>query len=182
MPLKRPPPRLEATLDAGAKPKKARAKHRPNGHRRMSNEERRHKPSDETRKMISNMASYGLDVIKISMLSGLSSATIYRYYRHEMMTAATQKDLMVLQGAFLKAIGGPEQNWEKADPQMQRWWIAVRQRWAPPADKSINANMNMDLSKLSDRQLDELERILEAANPDNRGYPAGEIIPPEPSD
>lgn len=183
MPSKRlqlPPPRLEASLEAeGVKgPKKKTAKKsRFNG--RTKPPIQRHTPSDETRKMIANMASYGLDVLKISKLSGLSSSTIYRHYRHEMMTAADQKDLIVLQSAFLKAIGGPEQNWEKADAAQQRWWIGVRQRWQLPATTSINANMNMDLSRLTDRQLDELERIMEAAAMDDRRYPEGEILPPE---
>jgi AcrR family transcriptional regulator len=184
MPLRRlpqPPPRLEASLEAeGVKPRKKKTAKKSRFNGRTKPPQQRHTPSDETRKMISNMASYGLDALKISKLSGLSTATIYKYYRHEMMTAADQKDLIVLQSAFLKAIGGPDQNWEKADAAQQRWWIAIRQRWQLPATTAINANMNMDLSRLTDRQLDELERIMEAASEmDDRGYPEGKIIPPE---
>lgn len=139
-------------------------------------EQERHQASDETRKMIANMASYGLDVLMISKLAGIAVQTIYRHYRHEMQTAAAQKDLVVLQTGFLKAIGGPAQDWEKADAGMIKWWIAARQNWQLPAQRTINANfnMNMDLSRLSDEQLDELERIMEAAAMDAGTDQAGE--------
>jgi hypothetical protein len=131
-----------------------------------------HQPSPEMRKTIANMAGYGLDVLTISKLAGIDPTTIYRHYRHEMQTASAQKDLMVLQSAFLKAVGGPEQNWEKADAGTQRWWIERRQGWQAPPQRIINERM--DLSRLSDRQLDELERIMEAAALDSGRDQAGE--------
>jgi hypothetical protein len=131
-----------------------------------------HIPSPEMRKTISNMASYGLDVLTISKLAGISPPTIYKHYGHEMKTASAQKDLLVLQGAFLKAVGGPNQNWEKADGQMQRWWIERRQGWQAPPQRIITERM--DLSRLSDRQLDELERIMETAALDAGRDQAGE--------
>ena len=132
----------------------------------------RHIPSPEMRKTISNMASYGLDVLTISKLAGIDATTIYRHYGHEMKTASAQKDLLVLQGAFLKAVGGPNQNWEKADGNMQRWWIERRQGWQAPPQRIISERM--DLSRLSDRQLDELERIMETAALDAGRDQAGE--------
>lgn len=132
----------------------------------------RHIPSPEMRKTISNMASYGLDVLTISRLAGINATTIYKHYGHEMKTASAQKDLMVLQGAFLKAVGGPDQNWEKADGHMQRWWIERRQGWQAPPQRIITERM--DLSRLSDRQLDELERIMETAALDAGRDQAGE--------
>ena len=162
-------------LDAGAAPlpEKTGRRHKSAGKPRHP-KQIKHIPSDETRKMIANMASYGLDVITISKLAGIAPNTLYRHYKHEMTTSAARKDLLVLQSAFLKAVGGPDQNWEKADAAMQKWWIGVRQGWRPPADRSINTNLNMDLSKLTDRQLDELERIMEAAALDDRGRSARE--------
>jgi hypothetical protein len=193
-PRGRPPkPRPEApAIEADLKPQAAAPRngrpyeHRPEGGKGKGPKQIHHVPSPETRKMIANMASYGLNVLTIVKLTGLSSATIYRHYGHEMQTAAAQKDLVVLQSAFLSAIGGPERNWEKADKPMQRWWIERRQPgWAPPPQRTMNINANMDLSRLSDEQLDELERILEAASPegaDDRGDSAGEIGPPIAAD
>lgn len=120
-----------------------------------------HVPSPEMRQTIANMASYGLDVITIGRLAGISAPTIYKHYSHEMKTASAQKDLMVMQSGFLKAVGGPKQDWEKADSGMIRWWIERRQGWQAPPQRIISERM--DLSRLSDRQLDELERIMEAA-------------------
>lgn len=155
--------KIAPTLDAGARPKlKLARKHRSAG-KATSKYRIAHHPTDESRKMIANMSSYGLDVLMVAKLSGISPPTLYKYYRHELTTSAAKKDLAVLQSAFLKAVGGPEQNWEKADAAQQRWWIGARQGWRPPPDRSINANFNMDLQRLSDRQLDELERIMEAA-------------------
>jgi hypothetical protein len=175
-------PIIQPTLDAGApiRPKTAWPDKRAG--RKIG--PKRHQPSEETRKIVSNMAGYGLDVLTVSKLTGLSSATLYKYYRHEMTTAAAQKDLIVLQSAFLKAIGGPEQNWEKADAAMQKWWISSRQGWRPPADRMVTANFHMDLTRLSDEELEQLERIMEAAALDDRRRAAlaGPEIEPEDGD
>jgi hypothetical protein len=181
MPFRKRP--IQPTLDAGARPPRPKTTYLGKGGGRPQGP-KRHRASDESRKIVGNMCSYGLDVLDVSRLSGLSTSTLYRHYKHELQTAALQKDLMVLQGAFLKCIGGPEQNWEKADGQMQRWWIASRQRWQPPAGRQINANFHMDLTRLSDQELEQLERIMEAAAMDDRGRAqiAGATIEPEDGD
>lgn len=180
--MKRSKP-IQPTLDAGAAPPRPKTAFRDKrGGRRIG--PKRHQASDETRKMISNMAGYGLDVLTVSRLTGLSTSTLYRHYKHELTTAAAQKDLIVLQSAFLKAIGGPEQNWEKADAGMQKWWISSRQGWRPPADRMVTANFHMDLTRLSDDELEQLERIMEAAALDDRRRSAlaGPAIEPEDGD
>jgi hypothetical protein len=175
---------IEPTLDAGAKPAKKKRLWREGarGGRPRSPKTILHVPTPEMRKTIANMAGYGLDVLTICKLTGMSSATLYRYYKFEMQCSAAQKDLMVLQSAFLKAIGGPDQNWEKADAAQQRWWIGARQGWRPPADRQINANFNMDLNRLSDAQLAELERIMEAAAMDPGGRQALTLLPDQSED
>lgn len=156
--LRKPKPR-ERDKDGKIIKKLRVLSHKEGGNRKPN--PKYHVASPEMRTTIANMAGYGLDVLTISKLAGISPPTIYKHYSHEMKTAAAKKDLMVLQGAFLRAVGGPQQDWEKSDPAMQRWWIERRQGWAPPPTRIINERM--DLTKLSDRQLDDLERIMEAA-------------------
>jgi hypothetical protein len=180
-----PGPTLDPWSQPQPKPKRGRGRPRkPSAEPRHPRNER-HSPSEETRRMISNMASYGLDVATISKIAGITAATIYRHYGHEMRTASAKKDLLVLQSAFLKAVGGPDQNWEKADAATQRWWISCRQGWALPQHQGANGLGGMDLSRLTDEQLDELERIMEAAaigpEMDAGGYSAREGDEIEPA-
>jgi hypothetical protein len=170
--------RTADAFDPPAPPPKNKSQRLPRAHR-LTKKRRKaametYQPNDEMRRTIANMASYGLDVMTISKLVELAPMTIYRHYGHEMKTAAAKKDLMVMQTGFLKAVGGPEQNWEKADAAMIRWWISVRQNWQLPAQRTINLHATLDLSKLSDQQLDELERIYEQAALEPGGHQAGE--------
>jgi len=123
-----------------------------------------HTPNESSRRMIANMSGYGLTRAQISKISGIDARSLYRYYGNELKTAALQKDLAMLQSAFLQGVGGPEMNWEKARPHMTKWWLEVRRGMIAPQKIEMDQRIQrIDLTALSDRELEALERIMAKA-------------------
>ena len=58
---------------------------------------------------------------------------------------------------------GPDHRWDKAKPQMTQFWLERNCGWLPPAVrmKMSGSIGHYDLSKLTDGQLDALEKLLE---------------------
>jgi hypothetical protein len=108
------------------------------------------------------MAAYGYPVHHILRVTGLQKAQL-RYLKTEIQTAGIRKDLDVLESGFMQAVGGPERDWARADGAMTRYWMERRLGWVPPPSRSVTLNANMDLDRLSDEQLLQLEALMEQA-------------------
>ena len=130
---------------------------------RMSEARRRElEPSDDAKAMVSNMAAYGYPVHHILRVTGLSKAQL-RYLRPEMERAGIVKDVNVLQSGYLQAVGGPELEWDKADGAMTRFYMERRLGWVAPPSRSVSLQASMDLDRLSDEQLLQLEALMALA-------------------
>lgn len=121
-----------------------------------------HIATDESRALVGRLASFGLSGPQVAELVDITLPTLYKHYGKQMRQAGLWKDVEVMESAFLKAVGGPDRDWEKSDAAQQRWWTEIRQRWRKPPEQHVVATV--DLTKLSDVELDELERILERAS------------------
>jgi hypothetical protein len=124
---------------------------------------RRH-PSPEARAIVARMSGYGFSVPQISKLTGYRPSTLYRSFREELTTSALQKDLDVLESAYHQAVGGPEKNFRLADPSMTRLWLGHRLGWKAPTAFQDPNKVTVDLDRLSDDELHDLDRILSAAS------------------
>jgi hypothetical protein len=82
-----------------------------------------------------------------------------------LQTAAITRDLTVAQSAYLQSVGGPDREWQKADGAMTRFWLEHRMGWRAPPDRLMSLNANLDLDRLSEAQLEQLEALMEAAAP-----------------
>jgi hypothetical protein len=122
-------------------------------------------PSDDAKRMVSNMASYGFSLHQILRFTGLHKAQM-RFCKKELQTAAITRDLTVAQSAYLQAVGGPERIWDRADGAMTRFWLERRMGWRAPPERSLALNANLDLDRLSEAQLEQLEALMEAAAPE----------------
>jgi hypothetical protein len=116
------------------------------------------------------MAGLGYSVPKISRLTGFRPSTLYRAFREELTTAADLRDLDVLESAFHQAVGGPERNFRHADASMTRFWLGQRLGWKQPTayDQARN-KVEIDLDRLSDEELHELDRIIGRASDGDTG-------------
>ena len=123
----------------------------------------RRQPSAEARAIVARMSGYGLSATQISKLTGYRPSTLYRAFRQELSTAALYKDLDVLESAYHQAVGGPEKNFRLADSSMTRMWLGYRLGWKAPTAFQDATKIEIDLDRLSDDELHELDRILSAA-------------------
>ena len=126
-------------------------------------QQRGDEPSEDARAMVRNMASYGFSLHQILRYTGLHKAQM-RHLKHELQTAAITRDLTVAQSGYLQAVGGPDRNWKEADGAMTRFWLERRMGWRAPPDRLMTLNANMDLDKLSEAQLEQLEKLMEIAH------------------
>jgi hypothetical protein len=135
---------------------------------------RRREPSEEARAIVARMAGLGLKVREIGRLTGYLPAALYRSFRHELTTARLKMDLDVLERAYWQAVGGPERDWKRADPGMTRLWLGQRQGWKAPPAHDRGKRVEIDLDRLSDDELTQLDQLLSQAGDEEAGSPAGE--------
>jgi hypothetical protein len=161
-------------LELGYKRARPRAKAAPASHSELASVLAPHQglkrePSLEARAIVSRLAGFGLSVTQISRLTGYRPSTLYRSFRHELSVASLQADVAVLESAYWQAVGGPEKDWRRAEPSMTRLWLGQRLGWKPPSVYGPSKSVQIDLDRLSDDELNELDRILERASDAGRG-------------
>jgi AcrR family transcriptional regulator len=121
------------------------------------------------------MAGLGFSVPQISKLTGYRPSTLFRFFRHELTTAALERDLDVVESAWRQAVGGPQKDFRLADASMTRFWLGHRLGWKAPTAFMNPHVREIDLDRLSDDELHELDRLLERAGdqgPGEGGPPA----------
>lgn len=120
----------------------------------------RRAPSAEARAIVQRMSGLGLSVTEIARLTGYRPSTLYRSFRQELSTAGLYKDLDVLESAYWQAVGGPEKDWRRADASMTRFWLGERRGWRARTAYDKPSQVSLDLDRLSDEELHELDRLL----------------------
>jgi AcrR family transcriptional regulator len=126
-------------------------------------------PDQESRRMVANMAAHGLTIKMITALTGMSKDQLYRYYGDELRTESAKKDLKVAEIAYMQAVGGPDADWEKSRESMTRWWLEKRVDLYKPQPPKVTITILMgmlNLEKLADEQLFQLQELLLLAAPD----------------
>lgn len=107
----------------------------------------------------------GSGVAKISRLTGFRPSTLYRVFRDKLTTAADLRDLDVIESAFHQPVGGPDRNFRHAEASMTRFWLGHRLGWKQPTSYDQARNkVEIDLDRLSDEELHELDRIISRAS------------------
>lgn len=111
--------------------------------------------------MVEALASYGIPHIEIGKVIGVDPKTLRKHYDPELETAQTKANAMVAQSLFAKAtskgITGPSVT-------AAIFWLKVRAGWKETTvhehgGKNGGPIEYVDLSALSDDELDQLEKI-----------------------
>lgn len=134
--------------------------------------------STDARGIVEHIAGLGFSLSDIKALTGLSSGKL-GWMKRELRAAVLRKDLFVAESAYHQAVGGPERDWAKADGIMTRWWLERRKpEWRRPSDKVIGMGQNANLDRLTNDELEQLERLLAVASGigGGEGRPATSVI------
>lgn len=126
-----------------------------------------HKPTDTQRKTVKALSAYGIPQLEIAKVIGIDDETLRIHYRHELDTANAEACAKVAESLYRKATGDGQQAVTAAI-----FWMKTRGKWKEThVQETVGADggpiqvARVDLSKLTDEQLN----ILEAALDDKTG-------------
>ncbi len=78
---------------------------------------------------------------QIARVIGISDETMRKYYRRELDTAKDKVDAAVGQTLIFQAVGGPDQDWTKANPISTIFYAKTRMGWKEPAQELKHGGM-----------------------------------------
>ncbi|MEE9195710.1 MAG: hypothetical protein V3U44_07695 [Alphaproteobacteria bacterium] len=123
-------------------------------------------PGEDQREAVLLMAGHGMPEDAIAKVMKITPAALRRHFPNELSTARTIANSKVAETAYQLATSG------KA-PAVTMFWLKTRAGWRDRADladgegEAAPAPPGFDLSKLSDTELDQLEKLMEKARPES---------------
>ena len=128
-----------------------------------------HRSTEQTRKTVRAMSAYGIPQAKIAMCLDISCDTLQKHYRRELTTASAEANAKVAEALFKKATGDGAQSVAAAI-----FWLKTRARWKETVvnehvdgdGNPLSLGRKMDLSKLTDEQLEILAIALTPSQTD----------------
>lgn len=101
-----------------------------------------HVPTEEIRKQIYALASYGVQREEIAKAIGLHENTILKYYRDTLETAGTKANALIAQSLFNKARGnGP------SAVTAAIFWLKTRAGWKEPLQLEHSGGVIIKIGK-----------------------------------
>ena len=132
-----------------------------------------HIPTDQNRALIKALTGYGIPVDEIGRYVGLHPATIRKHYAEERATGTAHANAKVAESLF-QAATSKELTSMRVTACI--FWLKTRARWREVSRHELTGKdggpiQHYDLSKLSDAELDAIERLVRKATPDTGGNP-----------
>jgi hypothetical protein len=131
-------------------------------------------PTKEQRAIIETMAAYGMPHEKIALAiqnpgtkRPITAKTLRKACDYELTVGQAKAHAAVADTLFKLATGGGD--WTKADVQALKWYTQSQMGFRPPAHEVKHEISYLDMSKLADEQIRQLEAILIAAGIDTTG-------------
>lgn len=84
--------------------------------------EKPHKPTEELRKTVEAMSSYGIPQEDIAAVVGIDRKTLAKHYRQELDTATAKANAQVAQRLYKKCLEG--------DTTSMIFWMKTRAKWS----------------------------------------------------
>ena len=92
-----------------------------------------HQPTKQSRNFVRAMASQGYTHVRICEVLELRSVnTLKKYYRDEIKETEAKLHVAIAQSIAMQALGGPEQDWRKANITAAIWFSKTRMGWHEP--------------------------------------------------
>ena len=96
-----------------------------------------HVPDDKSRAFVKSLLQAGRSQPDVCLILDVDPKTLRKYYRREVDTAALEGYASVGNSIFMRAVGGPRRDWQKADMRAAIFYAESRMRWdkpTPPRD------------------------------------------------
>jgi hypothetical protein len=120
-----------------------------------------HKPTEANRKQVDAMIGYGIPEFDVARVLGITVATMFKYYRNEIETAAIRANAAVAQSLWRMATNG--------NVAAAIFWAKTRMRWTEPPREFV---------QLGDTTTKK-EQAMEAARTAGEGTPWAELLQSE---
>ena len=121
-----------------------------------------HEPTEGTKAEVRALASMGIPHDQISAYIGIDKKTLYKYYREILDRAKIQANMKMAQCLFQQAQNG--------STPAAIFWLKIQAGWQEKQVVDITTNgesinkPSLDVSKLSDEQLRNLDTIIAQAS------------------
>jgi hypothetical protein len=139
-----------------------------------------HKPTDLNRKLVRALYIGGWKQEEICPVIGVSEKTLRAHYRNELDIGKAHTDAMVTMSIVHMAQGGAgtsiePADWRKANPLMAKLYAECRMGWRPPKQEvGLSGSVgHLDLSNLSDADLERVDEILSRISGPSASGPRG---------
>jgi|TARA_R100001082_G_scaffold79259_1_gene46655 hypothetical protein len=93
-----------------------------------------HKPDDESRKIVEQMAAVGIPQDGIARVIGIDPKTLRKYYEEEITTASIKANAKIGGTLYNKAING--------DTSAAIWWSKARMRWSEKTETELSGELD----------------------------------------
>jgi hypothetical protein len=80
-----------------------------------------HEPTEITRRLVTWAAFKHATQDEIAKIIGINDETLRIHYAEEIGVEKELKGTYLLEAGYLMGVGGPDRDWEKADPSMNRF-------------------------------------------------------------
>lgn len=104
-----------------------------------------HEPTQENRKTVEAMSSYGIPQSDIAKVIGVDDKTLRKYYREELDTATAKANAQVAQRLYKKCLEG--------DTTSMIFWMKTRAKWAETDKREHKISGKLSIENI----LDELD-------------------------
>lgn len=145
-------------------------------------------PTELQRKQVRNFRAYGVPIKTICTLvfdPPIAKETLLKHFARELDLGIVMADVQVVESLHMQAVGTPAVYDEKGNmiraeqprvPSAGIFWAKARMGWRDVQRTEITGKDGaplIDLSKLSDTELDLYEKLLRKAHADNPGADPG---------
>lgn len=119
-----------------------------------------HNPTNETRSQVKAMAAFGIRQEDIAAYLGITDKTLRVHYREELDKGAIEATVKVAESLFRQAT-------KEGNTAAAIFWMKSRAGWSEKQiiQHQAGAQTDVDLSKLSNKELQTWRKLLAKASP-----------------
>lgn len=92
----------------------------------------KHVPNEQSQELVRALVVAGWTHEKIASAVRVDEKTLRKHYANELDHAKAMADAMVSRSLLMQAVGGPRQEWERANVSAAIWYSKTQMGWKQP--------------------------------------------------